>query len=82
MLDFSMAFICIAMVPEGMANATANLNVAYLKPAVPGIFVCDADIERLGRTLAFTRATIRPENGEAVASSTAVFSIFPLERKT
>ena len=81
MLDFSMAFICIATIPDGHANATASLNIAYLRPAVPGVFICDADIERLGRTLAFTRASVRPENGDAVASATAVFSIFAVEKK-
>jgi uncharacterized protein (TIGR00369 family) len=81
MLDFSMAFICISTIPDGMANATASLTVAYLKPAVPGVYICDADIERLGRTLAFTRASVRPEQGgDAVASATAVFSIFSTEK--
>ena len=75
MLDFSIAFAAMAVTDEDKAVATASLNVSYLKPANPGVYYCDAVVERAGRSLIFVRASLAPENGDAVASATAVMSV-------
>ena len=75
MLDFSLAFAAMTVTDEDKAVATASLNVSYLKPAMPGVYYCDAEVERAGRTLVFARATLYPENGDPVASATTVMSV-------
>ena len=75
MLDFSLAFVAMTVTGDDKAVATANLNVAYLKPAKPGLYYCDAQIERAGRTLVFARAVLYPDGGEPVASATGVMSV-------
>lgn len=75
MLDFTLAFAAMTVTDDDKAVATASLNVSYLKPASPGVYFCDAEVERAGRTLVFARATLFPENGEPVASATAVMSV-------
>jgi uncharacterized protein (TIGR00369 family) len=76
MLDFSMAFITLAVLPEELSCATAQLNVHYLKAAMPGAYICEAGIEKAGKRLVFPYASIAPESGgDPVASATAVFSV-------
>lgn len=75
MLDASMIYIALALIPEGKSVATASLNVSYLKPAFPGAHTGEAEIERLGRTTIFARARLIPEGGEPVASALGVFSV-------
>lgn len=76
MLDVSMVYLVLALIPEGKSTATTNLNVAYFKPAFPGAYTGEAQIERLGRTTIFARARLAPEDGDPVASAVAVFSVF------
>jgi uncharacterized protein (TIGR00369 family) len=75
MLDFTIAFAAMTVTAEDKAVATASLNVSYLKPAAPGVYFCDAEVERAGRTLVFVRASLFPENGDPVATATAVMSV-------
>lgn len=75
MLDFSLAFAAMTVTDGDKAVATASLNVSYLKPAFPGVYFCDAVVERAGRTLVFARATLSTENGDAVATATTVMSV-------
>lgn len=76
MLDFSMAFITLAVLPEEVSCATAQLNVHYLKAAHPGLYIAESSVEKAGKRLVFVNASVAPEaGGEAVASATAVFSV-------
>ena len=79
MLDLTMAFMALALIPEDRSTSTANLNISYLKPAFPGPMIGEGEVERLGRSMIFLRARLVPEGGDAVASATGVFAIF--ERK-
>ena len=76
MLDASMVFTVLALIPEGKSAATTSLNVSYLKPAFPGPYTAEAQVERLGRGTVFARAELAPEGGEPVASASGVFSLF------
>src|SRR4051812_6894980 len=42
MLDFSMAFITLGVLPEELSCATAQLNIHYLKAAQPGVYFADS----------------------------------------
>jgi uncharacterized protein (TIGR00369 family) len=76
MLDFSMAFITLAVLPEELSCATAQLNIHYLKVAQPGTYIVESRVEKAGKRLVFTNASIAPEGGdEPVASATAVFTV-------
>lgn len=75
MLDLAIAFVAMTVTDDDKAVATASLSVAYLKPAFPGVYFCDAEVERAGRTLVFARATLKPENGDPVATATSVMSV-------
>lgn len=76
MLDLSMAFVSLAVLPAELNCATAQLNVHYLRPAFPGEFHAESEVEKLGKRVLFNRATVRPaDGGEPVASATAVFTV-------
>jgi uncharacterized protein (TIGR00369 family) len=76
MLDASMIYIVLALIPEGKSTATMSLNVSYLRPAFPGAYTGEAKIERLGRSTIFARARLMPEDGDPVALAVGVFSVF------
>lgn len=76
MLDLSMAFLCLAELPAQATCATAQLNVHYLRPAFPGPFRSEAQIEKSGKRVMFSRATLFPvDSDKPVASATAVFTV-------
>jgi uncharacterized protein (TIGR00369 family) len=76
MLDFSMAFITLAVLPEDLSCATAQLNIHYLKAAQPGLYYAQSGVEKSGKRLVFTYANLVPDGGtEPVASATAVFTV-------
>jgi len=75
MLDFTMVFLVLALIPEDARTSTANLNVSYLKPAVPGSYCGEGEIERAGRTMYFCRALLRTRGNDLVATATAIFPI-------
>lgn len=74
MLDFAMGFSVLANLPAGYSCATANLNVAFLRAAPRGGYGAIGQIERRGKRLAFTRASLfpigAPQQPVATASST------------
>jgi uncharacterized protein (TIGR00369 family) len=77
MLDFAMGFLVMAFIAPEMTMATAQLSVSFQRAAREGTVTLNADLERCGRTTAFTRAAMLDADGQLVASATAVSSIFP-----
>lgn len=76
MLDLSMAFASLAALPAEFGCATVQLNVHYLRPAFPGRFHAEAELDKLGKRALFSRAALRPaDSAEPVATATAVFSV-------
>jgi uncharacterized protein (TIGR00369 family) len=76
MLDLSMAFLSLAVIPAESTCATAQLNVHFLSPAHPGVFFADAEMEKSGKRVLFNRARLTPAgSGRPVASATAVFTV-------
>ena len=77
MLDGSMAFAVMSRLAEGETTATISLTVNFLSAARDGACRAEAAIERLGRRVAFTRATLTSTDGKPVASATASFAVIP-----
>ncbi len=71
MLDFAMGFAGLAMMDEGYFTTTATLNIAFLRPAKPGIYLARGFVERRGRTLVFTRGELHAADGALVATGTS-----------
>lgn len=74
MLDFSMAFALLAMLPASQTCATVGLNATFLRAAPMGRYAAVGEITRRGRTLAFARAHLfalaDPKRTVATATST------------
>jgi len=77
MLDFAMGFLVMAVIPPEMTMATAQLSVSFQRAVRAGPVTANAELERCGRTTAFTRASLLDADGRLVATATAVSSIFP-----
>ncbi len=76
MLDLSMAFLSLSVLPTEYTCATAQLNVHFLSPAFPGTFVADSELEKYGKRVLFSRAALRPAEDEPpVATATGVFTV-------
>ena len=58
MLDASMAHLLILKGESKINPLSLNVNVAFLAPGKPGEFVASSKIDRLGKSVAFTSATL------------------------
>ena len=70
-LDFAMAFAVLAKLGSNQALATTNLDVAYLRPSIPGHFEAAASVISLGRSVAFLKAEMFGPEGRRVATATS-----------
>lgn len=77
MLDLAMAMAVLSMLPPGRNCATVNLSVNMMAAAKTGPLTATASVERLGRSVAFARASLFDASGERlVASGTSALSVF------
>lgn len=77
MLDLAMAMAVLSMLPPGRTCATATLSVNMMAAALAGPLTAHASVERVGRTLAFARASLYDAGGgRLLASGTSALSIF------
>jgi uncharacterized protein (TIGR00369 family) len=79
MLDISLASLVVAMTGADQGTATANLNVSYLRPMPTGRCTCEAEVERMGRTMGFVRAVLVDASGHKAATATATFAVFQVD---
>jgi uncharacterized protein (TIGR00369 family) len=70
MLDDVTAFLVTATLGENEACATLNLNVSFLRPAVPGAIIGRAELARRGRDVCNVSGTLR-QDGKVVATASA-----------
>lgn len=75
MLDFALGFAALVTVQQSQSVASATLNVSFLRAAKPGTYVARGELERLGRSLAFTRGVLTDSGGLQVATATSVLAI-------
>lgn len=80
MLDFAMAGAVIARLDPALITSTVSLSVSFLAAAPPATYRTEAVVERLGRSLAFARATLSTADGaRLVATATSVLAIRPID---
>jgi len=76
MLDFTMVFLVLALIPDHKLTATANMTISYLRPALAGSYVGKGMIERAGSSMIFARAELVGPSGSAVATANGLFPLF------
>jgi len=76
MLDFAMAFSLLGVLPPSQGCTTASVNVSLLRAAPRGLYLASGEIEKRGRQLVFSRASLAsaddPDRPVATATSTLV----------
>lgn len=76
MLDFAMAFALMARLALGKSCSTVNIHTSFLRPAPRGRYRALGELERCGRTLAFTNARLlRSEDDVLVATASSAIAI-------
>ena len=78
MLDFGMIFAAFTRTDSGHTLATIALTTHYLRPALAGDFVVEADVDRAGRSLIHAHATLFAADGKPVATASAAIAVIPL----
>jgi uncharacterized protein (TIGR00369 family) len=58
-------------------HATLELKTSYLKAGTPGDYLAKGQVQRMGKSIAFTDATLYNGDNELVASASATFSLRP-----
>ena len=72
--DTVMVLAAIAHVGEMRMYATTDLHTQFMRPGTGTAILCRAEVVRVGRSLAFTRAVMTEEDGgKVVATATATF---------
>jgi uncharacterized protein (TIGR00369 family) len=77
MLDDAMGPAVLIASGGALYTATINLNVSFLAPARPGRFTAEANVVRMGKTVAFTEASLFDAAGELVARASASVRLVP-----
>lgn len=77
MLDFAMAFATLATLGEADSCATVSMSTSLLRPAPLGRYIAHGEIERRGKTVAFTRASLLQDSDAPalVATGTSVLAL-------
>jgi len=75
MLDFAMAYAVLSQLDFTRTVVTANLNVSFLRPAQAGLLVAVGEVDRVGNTMAFTRAHLHDAAGRLIATATSTLPV-------
>jgi uncharacterized protein (TIGR00369 family) len=75
MLDFVMAGAVLARIDPALMVSTASMSVSFLAAAPPATYRAEGIVERLGRSLAFTRSTLAAKDGRLIATATSVLAV-------
>lgn len=83
MLDFAAACAAMTVLEPGTDCTTVTLTTSFLRPVATGTCVAHGAVERRGRNLVFTRASLHESSGSgrALATAVAVLAVVP-PRKT
>jgi len=74
MLDDVTASLVTAALPAGERCATLNLNLSFLRPALPGPLSGHAQLERRGREIVFVSGRLL-QDGKVVATAAATCTV-------
>jgi uncharacterized protein (TIGR00369 family) len=75
MLDFAMAFAVMARLTANEAATTVNVNVSFLRATRPGELRATGSLDRLGNSMAFTRATLHAADGALLATASSTLAV-------
>ena len=75
MADTGMGATLYPTLDDGKQCATIEIKISYLKPVSSGTLVCETEVVRRGRTVAFLESEVRAD-GRTVAKATGSYSIF------
>ena len=78
MLDASMAHLLILKGESKINPLSLNVNIAFLAPGKPGEFVASSKIDRLGKSVAFTSATLH-QGDLLIATASATNKLIQLK---
>jgi acyl-coenzyme A thioesterase PaaI-like protein len=79
MLDFGMAFATLAKLPPHSSCATVNLTTSFIRPAPKGAYVVTGQVDRCGKSLAFTQARlVSLDSGALVATGSSSLVVIGL----
>ena len=78
MLDASMAHLLILKGESKINPLSLNVNVAFLAPGKPGEFIASSQIDRLGKSVAFTSATLH-QGDLLIATASATNKLIQLK---
>lgn len=78
MLDFAMACAALAQIDEQETVSTATLNVAYLRPAMPGHYLARARVVKTGKRMIFMAGDLLCTESRLIATATAAFPRTPI----
>ena len=76
MMDTCMAHLLIALLDFKFNPMSLDINVSFLAPAHPGILVAEAEILRIGKSIAFLSSTLS-QGEKLVATSTSTIKLIP-----
>ncbi len=70
MLDDTMGPAMFIMTEGRLFSATISLNVSFLAPAKPGRIFGEAEVQQLGKSIAFVEGRLTTADGTCVATAT------------
>ncbi len=71
MLDFGLAFAGMSVISLEQNVSTTNMNVSFMRPALPGEYTVVGDVEKAGRSMIFARCQLFDSNDKLVASASS-----------
>lgn len=74
-LDLTMGYAALACLADGLAVATATLNVSFLGAAQVGVLRATGEVERTGRRMVFAAARVCDAEGRLVATASSALAV-------
>ena len=71
LLDFGLAFAGLSVVSLEQNVSTTSMNVSFMRPAFPGTYRIESEIEKAGRSMIFAKAQLFDANDKLVASASS-----------
>ena len=80
MLDDAMGSMMVALYDGEKVPSSVDIHTQYMRPALPGRFICEARLKYATNSTAFTEATLYNDKDEAVAHAVQTARLFPMRR--
>jgi acyl-CoA thioesterase len=76
-IDMAMAFSVHLKTKYQLTPLSLDINVSFMKGALPGKVYADAWIEKQGRSIGFLQGQLLNESGEVVAKASSTVKLLP-----